>query len=235
MYLNALHSTGFAKAIQSAKTVILPIGSTEAHGPHCALGTDHLIPDELAQRINGVLGDQIMIAPTIPYGHTWGLAPFPGTINVASDVFGAYVTAVGEELIRQGFEYIVLLNGHGGNIPSLSGVTEALSDAGGKCLTLNWWVDYREAIAKIAPGTGHGGEDETSLVLGIDEVLADATLAVDHDIDMPMNVKFKDSFKVAYPNAQSGDGSKATREKGLALYEILVQHIIEDIKVLWRY
>lgn len=235
MYLQDLNTTRFGEVVQKIDTVVLPIGSTEAHGPHCALGTDNLIPAELAKRIDGKLGDKVMIAPAISYGHTWGLAPFPGTINVDSDVFAAYVTAVGAELIRQGFKYIVLLNGHGGNIPSLQGVTEKLSDIGAKCLTLNWWVDYKSEISRVAPGTGHAGEDETSLVLAIDESLAEVSLAADHVIDMPGSIKFKGSFQRSYPQAQSGEGSKATREKGLELYHILTKAIIEDIQLLWKY
>lgn len=235
MYLQELNTTRFEEVIQKINTVILPIGSTEAHGPHCALGTDNLIPAELVKRINDKLGEEVMIAPPIQYGHTWGLAPFPGTINIDSDVFAAYVTAVGAELIRTGFKYIVLLNGHGGNIPSLQGVTEKLSDMGAKCLTINWWIDYKSEISKVAPGTGHAGEDETSLVLAIDEHLAEVSLASDHMIDMPSSIKFKGSFQLSYPRAQSGEGSKATREKGLELYNIMTKGMIEDIQLLWKY
>lgn len=235
MYLQELNSTRFGEEIQRLNTVILPIGSTEAHGPHCALGTDNLIPAELAKRIDAVLGDKVMIAPPIPYGHTWGLAPFPGTLNIESDVFAAYVTAVGSELLRQGFKYLVLLNGHGGNIPSLAGVTEKLADQGAKCLTLNWWVDYKAKISQVAPGTGHAGEDETSLVMSIDQRFADLALAADHVINMPANVKFKGSFTWSYPQAQSGEGSKATVEKGLEIFNILTDAIISDIQVLWNY
>ncbi|KLU60624.1 creatinine amidohydrolase [Peptococcaceae bacterium CEB3] len=235
MYMYRLHSTEFSKAMKYINTVILPVGSTEVHGPHCALGTDNLIPEELARRLNEVFDREVMVAPTIPYGHSWGLSEFPGTINIDSDVFGRYVTAVGTEFLREGFRHIVLMNGHGGNIPVLAGVTERLADLGAKCLTFNWWTDYREAIGQVAPGIGHAGEDETSLLLAIDESLADVKLAGDHRIDMPGNVKFKGSFRLAYPQAMSGSGSQASATKGETLYNILVKTMADEIRRLWTY
>ncbi|MHB1654553.1 MAG: creatininase family protein [Desulfitobacteriaceae bacterium] len=235
MYMEHMNSTRFAEKVKSVKTVILPIGSTEAHGLHCALGTDNMIPAELAYRINAEMEDEVVVAPPITYGHNWGMESVPGTINIPTNLYADFLTVVGTELVRHGFEYIIILNGHGGNIPALTSATERISDAGAKILTVNWWVDYRDQIAEIASGTGHGGEDETSMILALNENYAELPLAVDHDIDMPSNIKFKGSVQLAYPNHQSGAGSKASAAKGEQIFQLLTKTIMNDIRRLWSY
>lgn len=64
---------------------ILPIGTIEAHGYHCPLGTDTLIPEHLAARAEALNPELILVAPAVPYGHSWDLGPYPGTLDVAPD------------------------------------------------------------------------------------------------------------------------------------------------------
>lgn len=235
MYLERLNMHQFVELMKDARvtTALIPIGMTEAHGEHCALGTDFLIPREFVRRLDQVVGDKVVMAPEIPYGHSWSLAPFSGTLDIPGRVFADYVSAVGEQLVRQGFQYIVLFNGHGGNMPALSFVSEHLADLGATVLSINWWIDYRDLIVPIAPDFGHAGEDETSCVLAIDESLADMQYAHKHLDSVSRKLRFSGMETYNYPNANNGDATKATAEKGLAIYDALIPAIIDDLEDMW--
>lgn len=235
MYMSDLTARAFRELQHTVNTVIIPIGMIEAHGPHCSLATDILIPREFVKRLDPLIGDRVLMAPEIPYGHSWGLEPFAGTIEVSGETFGQYVLEVASGFIRNGFTNLILFNGHGGNMAALNLVSEKLADRGAAVLTINWWLDYRDEIVKYAADTGHAGEDETSTVLAIDEKLVDMTGIGQHTIPTPRNLKFKGMQHVAYPEAYSGNAAAATREKGEQIYQALLPLIIHDIETMWRF
>ncbi len=234
MYMMNLTASRFKEIKKSVDTVLLPIGMIEMHGPHCSLGTDVWIPREFVRRLDQRIGDRVLMAPEVAYGHSWGLAPFEGTIDISAEAFSQYVFEIGKEFHRNGFEQIVLFNGHGGNIPSLTTVAEKLADIGMKVLTINWWMDYREQILEITQGPGHGGEDETSLILAIDEKLADPNLAGDHQLKMNPKIKFEKSGLKFFEDGYLGNAGAATAEKGEKLYEMMLELVLTDIEDLWR-
>ncbi|KAA0549872.1 creatininase family protein [Bacillus sp. BGMRC 2118] len=234
MYLMDLNMSKFQEMKKQINSVIIPIGMLEAHGPHCSLGTDVLIPRELIRRLDEELGHSLFIAPEIPYGHSFGLLPFDGTIDVSSDAFMMYVYQVGKELHRNGLTNIILFNGHGGNIPSLQLVSEKLADLGAFVLTINWWIDYRSTILHITPGFGHAGEDETSLILAIDENLADTDHLEHHELGADPRLKYHNWGSDMFPNGYSGNPGAATAEKGEKLYQVLVPLIVSDIENMWN-
>jgi creatinine amidohydrolase len=235
MYMMDLNMTTFQELQNKVNTVLLPIGMIEAHGPHCSLGTDILIPREFVKRLDPMIGEKVLMAPEIPYGHSFGLAPFPGTIDVSGDAFAQYVLEIGKGFLHNGFQNIILFNGHGGNAASLSLVSEKLADAGATVLTINWWLDYRDTIVTIAPDTGHAGEDETSTMMAIDEAYVDMKYVGQHTIPVPRNLKFPNLGKTAYPEAYSGDAASATVEKGERIYEALLPLIVRDIETMWAF
>jgi creatinine amidohydrolase len=237
MYMERLNMHRFRDVLQAGtvETALIPIGMTEAHGEHCALGTDFLIPREFVRRLDTVVGDKVMMTPEIPFGHSWSLASFPGTLDIPGQVFADYVSAVGEQLVRQGFHYVVLFNGHGGNMPALSFVSERLADLGATVLSINWWMDYRDLILPIAPDFGHAGEDETSCVMAIDESLVNLAHAHRHMDSVSRKLRFSGMEAFNYPHANNGDATKATVEKGLAIYEALVPAILQDLEDMWNH
>ena len=233
MYMMNLTASQFIEVKKKVNTVLLPIGMIETHGPHCSLGTDMWIPKEFVRRLDQEIGDKVLMAPEVAYGHSWALAPFEGTINISTEAFSQYVYEIGKEFQRNGLDQIILFNGHGGNIPSLSIVTEKLADLGMKILTINWWLDYREQILEITKGPGHGGEDETSLVLAIDEKLADPSIVGNHQVKFNGKIRFANMGKRLYKDGYLGDAGSATAEKGEQLYQKMLELVIADIEDLW--
>ena len=230
MYMKYQNMDSFKEKIKDINTVVIPIGMIEAHGHHCSLATDILIPSKFCEILNKEIGDSIMIAPAVNYGHSWALSPYPGTINVSMEAFSNYVKEIALEFIRNGFKNIVLLNGHGGNASALSPVAEAIANNDGVSVTFHWWIDFKEEILKITEGQGHAGEDETSAVLAIDESLVDMSKATSNNININGRILFKDFGKLIYKDALSGDATKATKEKGEQIYTSVSKRMIEIIK-----
>lgn len=234
MDMMTMNLRDFKEMQKTVNTVLLPIGMIEAHGPHCALGTDVLIPREFIRRLEKIRGSQILMAPEVSYGHSWGLSPFPGTIDISAKAFSNYVFEICRGFSDNGFKNIILFNGHGGNISSLDIVTEKLADIGVRTLTINWYIDYREDIKKITSDPGHAGEDETSLVLAIDQSYAFTEGVGNHEIPLAKRFRFKNGGMTLYPEAFSGNAQAATVEKGEKLYSMMLDLVLQDIETLWE-
>lgn len=229
MYLADYTSDDFKANLNKANMAIVPIGSVEAHGHHLPLGTDVFSPRLFCKKINEKIGEQLWIAPEIPYGQSYDLSVFPGTIHIPTEVMSSYVFFVGKSLFDNGIKKLVFLNGHGGNINALNLASEKLMQLGMEVVIINWWLDFSKDILTVTEGQGHGGEDETSAILYYDEKLVQMSKAMKNDKKPLMKVFFKDRGRVLFENALTGDATLATKEKGEKIFRILTQRIIELI------
>lgn len=173
-------------------TVLVPVGTVEAHGI-TPLGTDVIIPEDMALQIAERI--DALVAPTVAYGITRGLLGHPGTLHIRPETFKTYMRDVLESLARVGFRYLIVINGHGGQTDELKGVLFEISrDEQVKTLLIDWWFDTDE-IRKQTLGreSGHGGADETAAVMAIDPGLVKRDL---YREDMAM--RYSKQFS-AYP------------------------------------
>jgi len=139
---------------------LLPVGSTEQHGPHAPLGTDCLTADAVARAGVDASDRTVVVGPTIPVGVAAEHRRFDGTLWVSPDTFRAYVRETVESLFAHGFDRVVVVNGHGGNVDALREVTAETTRAGeGYVVPFTWFesVDADELM-------GHGGALETALL-----------------------------------------------------------------------
>src|SRR5512139_509769 len=99
-----------------AVVALVPIGSTEPHGPHLGLGTDVVISAAACVRACELLDKKgpltAVIAPAISYGVTDCAVGFPGAVSIPPDVLTAYVAAVCDGLLAQGLRHVCLVNNH---------------------------------------------------------------------------------------------------------------------------
>jgi creatinine amidohydrolase len=229
MYMVDYTSDDFKANLSKAEIAIIPVGSVEAHGHHLPLGTDVFSPRLFCKMINGRIGEKIWIAPEIPYGQSYDLSIYPGTIHIPTEVMSSYVLHVGKSLLDNGIKKLIFLNGHGGNANALNLASEKLMQLGMDIIVINWWLDFSKEILTITEGQGHAGEDETSAVLYYDEKLVQIDKAMKNTKKPLMRVYFKDRGKVLYENALSGDATLATVEKGEKIFELLTEKMVELI------
>lgn len=164
-------------AVELGKVCVVPCGAVEQHGPHLPLDVDLVCPTEIARGAGRQLPEKMLVLPTVAYGYTGHVMDFPGTINNDYQHFMQHVLDITKSLAYHGFKKIVLLNGHGSNMPNLDLVARRTClETDAECVLSGWWrlleVDkeflprWRES--KFPGGCSHAGELETSLYLFLD-------------------------------------------------------------------
>jgi creatinine amidohydrolase len=230
-----------SEVVGKMDTVVIPVGTLERHGPHCSVMSDVLIPEKIAQEIDGLMGEKVLIGPTIPYGHTWRLKSHAGSHDVPRQVLADYAFYVVKGFQQWGIKYAVLLNGHGGNIEALHDAAERASDLGIKTVVLSWWTGGFQAVMKevVQDLGGHGGEAETSLLwnAGDQYVDSDAIPKQEHSYSFKAGASVSDVFdqdvnKKIYPQAYSGRPFAASKEKGRVLTQKAAKLVVETIDAL---
>ena len=148
---------------ETINTVLVPLGSLEPHGviPN---GTDNLAPESMAravaERVNA------LVAPTLNYGITPAMEAYPGAVSISSGAYRGFVSDMLGSLADNGFQNVILLNGHGGNTEILQSlVTEISNENRVRVLLVNWWsltLDITQEI--FGENGGHAANNETAYI-----------------------------------------------------------------------
>ncbi len=102
MYTALMNTEEFKKAISKIDTIIIPVGSHEAHGMHCPLGTDNLIPERLCADLEGQMADEVLTMPPVNYGYSPLLAAFSGTVCLKAETLVSLYSEIGCSLAAWG-------------------------------------------------------------------------------------------------------------------------------------
>lgn len=233
MYWDQLTTRKFQDLTGKVTTALLPTGTVEAHGLHCPLGTDNLAPAELARRLEARHPEELLVAPPIPYGHSWELEEWPGTLSIPAQAFETYVTEVGKAMLKWGIRHLIIINGHGGNTGALSHAAETLADLGARVAISNWWMDYAQDIRTVTEGQGHAGEDETSVMLAV----AGHMVEMEHAGYNPYRPKFRfkdqSQRRTVLRHAVTGDGRLGTAAKGEKILDLVVERLDQLVLDMW--
>ncbi len=176
--MDLAESTRTGAADASTRVSVLPVGSTEQHGPHAPLGTDWLSADAVARAGVKRYPGEAVIAPVIPIGIAAEHRQFAGTLWVTDDTFRAYVRETIESLASHGWDRIVVVNGHGGNVPALREICgQVTRDETAYAVQFTWFdaVDIDDVALPTETSMGHGGSVETSLLRHLRPDLVDET------------------------------------------------------------
>jgi creatinine amidohydrolase len=182
------------KVFEENNMAILPVGSTEQHGPHNPLGTDHIIAAKMAFEVGERTG--ILVLPVIPVGVSDHHRQFPGTLWVPPEVFRDYVKAVTLAAASHGVKKFLVINGHGGNTSSLMEIAGKLRREHGVFVAV---------ASAFPPMDGHAGEGETSANLYFHGHL----VRMDRAVDTKQNEKIGnlkiEGFNFVYPGRFAWD------------------------------
>jgi creatinine amidohydrolase len=214
--------------IKRDPVVILPVGATEAHGPHLPLGTDSFQPEAIANMLAARIGG--LVAPPIKYGHHSSTRNMVGTIAISFDTLRALVREVMESMIQDGIRKIVVLSGHAGHVhlAALKVAAEEVvreNDVRVMLLTdydLAWEVSKEMGFED----DGHGGMVETSRIMAIAADLVREGAGRGEFVDQEFMVV--PNPEICFPHGYSGPAEEASRELGRRINEHVVNRL-EDI------
>jgi creatinine amidohydrolase len=113
--------------LQHDDVAIVPIGSTEQHGPAGPLGLDTYVAIGLAEDAAKQTG--VLVAPPLWYGESTHHMGFSGTLTLQVETMIAVVKDICRSLARHGFRKLILINGHkGSNLPALNAAAKSLHE-----------------------------------------------------------------------------------------------------------
>jgi creatinine amidohydrolase len=238
------------EAVAGNRVAVLPVGTVEQHGPHLPLVTDVLTATEMSRRAVERIPEEAILLPSVYYAFNEHHLDFPGTIAVEGPTFINYVTDIGSSLAHHGFRKILLVNGHGSNVPfldiaarNITNHTEAI------CAMAPWWnLVPKELFAELREsawpgGMAHGCELETSVLLYLrgdlvqfDKAQPDFPIQRSEffywDLQAASPVFFQEFFSRYSRTGTLGDPTKATAEKGRRFVEAVVERLVALIRDL---
>ena len=204
--------------------LLVPVGSTEQHGPHLPLDTDTRIAAAVAHAVAAdpappLVRGQVLVAPAVPFGSSGEHAGFAGTLSIGAETTEAVLV----ELIRSAtepgggpFVAALIVNGHGGNAAAVVGAVGRLVAEGRRVAA--WAPSLPRADA-------HAGFTETSLALHLfrDLVRTDAMAAgATSPVTELMPQLRSGGVAAVSPNGVLGDPTGANASEGAALFAHLV-------------
>jgi creatinine amidohydrolase/Fe(II)-dependent formamide hydrolase-like protein len=218
---------------------LLPVGAIEQHGPHLPLDTDAFDADYLAKRVAaGCPEPKPLVLPLVAYGVSYAHDDFSGTLSVSPDTLARLVYEIGMSVARQGITKLIIVNGHGGNGPALHFAAQLINRDAHifTCVDTGETSDAEVNAMSDVPNDVHAGDIETSTALAVRPDL----------VRKDRMEKFIPRFSSKYldftarggvgwyaqtakitPSGVFGDPTRATREKGEKMWDVMVEHLVE--------
>jgi creatinine amidohydrolase len=222
-----------------ARTALVPLGSTEQHGPHLPFATDTLVADALAERFCLRVPEALRL-PTLPFGCAPEHLGFPGTLSLAAETLSALL----EDLVRcldgHGFARVAIFSAHGGNAGLLRSARARLAAAATRAEVLvlgdGPWVSEallgaaaREGVGAAAAGH-HAGELETSLMLALapGDVRSERFEIGVTEIPRDPQTLFYPDLRTRAPNGVVGDPRGARAERAAGYLDAWVDALVAE-------
>jgi creatinine amidohydrolase len=232
-----------AAQLKQHPLVILPAGSVEQHGPHLPTGTDilaaNVISRRVAERMDG------LVLPATPLGVTPMHMPFEGTLTLTPDTYMRVTIETCQSAAKHGAKYLLILNWHEGNIPSLAIAAEQLHRQHGMTVvTVQACYVADELYGASCNGLTHGGEIEALAVLAdrpelvhLDRIDDSSDHAHGHTMDKLRRTRafqpvLTDIRSIA-PTGWFGSPQHATAEKGARMLDDIAVTIARETAAIF--
>jgi mycofactocin precursor peptide peptidase len=220
---------GSATSSQLSSTppsILIPLGSTEQHGPHLPLDTDSRIATAVARGAVARLGQEWLVAPAIAYGASGEHQSFAGTISIGTEALTMLLVEYGRSADCWA-DRLVFVNGHGGNVDAL---TRAVTRLRAEGRDVGW------CPCTAVGGDAHAGHTETSVLLHISpaDVLTDRWLA-GNGAPLPELLPSMRRGGVAAVSRVGilGDPTTATPSEGKRIFAEMVDGCVRRVARWW--
>jgi creatinine amidohydrolase len=212
------------------KKIIIPIGSTEQHGPHLPVSTDTIIAEYFANQLTKKIPSYSLSG--IPSGVSFEHRPF-FNISISNDLLSELLSQMCISLGENGFNQIIIINGHRGNMGVVQYIPQKVERINSKVKVFG--INYWHLIEREFD---HGGFVETSLMLAIAPKLVQMHKAKSGYLNKKMLhstyttfLSNTSSFKITR-NGVLGDPRKATKEEGKKIISITIKNLVRTLKEL---
>jgi len=234
MLIEEMTMTEFEAGLGRTRTVVIPFGSVEEHGPHLPLSTDTIEACEVARK--AALLIPLFVAPPVHYGNCRSTACHPGTISISTQTLKSLLKDIVRSLRTQGLRNIIVISGHAGGAHCM-----ALQDAGEELIAefsdismavvTEFDLARQEGRGLIeTAGDSHAGEIETSRILHSHPHLVKGSARAESPC-FPPGILVRDKRRY-WPGGVWGDPAKASAEKGARLEELVVGKLVELVRLL---
>lgn len=258
IYFTDLKWPEVEKIREKNPVIILPVGMIEEHGHHLPISCDTDIASYTARTVAEKIKDEIpvLLMPAIWTGyHGKPVSDFPGSIRLEAETFKNLVYDIVASLCRNAFSKILIINGHGHNPCILELVCREIGDKFDvyPILTNVWNMIGKEGAryrkSKQGGMAGHGDEQETAMMLAINEDLVDMSKALDESATFQNKFVAGDTFpeheviKVYWSSwalqgtrtGLLGDAAAATKDTGEKLFELVIRNYCDLIKLYYNH
>ena len=212
------------------KRIIIPLGSTEQHGPHLPVSTDTIIAEYFANQLTKKIPSYSLSG--IPSGVSFEHRPF-FNISISNDLLSELLSQICISLGENGFNQIIIINGHRGNMGVVQYIPQKVERINSKVKVFG--INYWHLIEREFD---HGGFVETSLMLAIAPKLVQMHKAKSGYLNKKMLhstyttfLSNTSSFKITR-NGVLGDPRKATKEEGKNIISITIKNLVRTLKEL---
>lgn len=219
--------------------VIVPVASTEQHGPHLPLATDAIIGEELSCRIADQL-DSALVAPTVRPGVSPFHRDFAGSLSIPAEYLMGLLKHLVFSLEQHGATHIVLLPSHGGNFPSVNTLAPELAQEL-ESASLHVLADlerYMELMSEGLQESGveyeepvvHAGATETAIMLAVaPSLVREDKIEPGYEGDISMGDLLEKGFQPYTTSGVLGDPTHATAAAGEKILETITNAYVAQL------
>lgn len=223
--------------LKSSQTLIVPVGSTEQHGPTALIGTDFLT----AMDISRMVGEKScrLVAPSLNYGMANHHLGFPGSASLNPTTYILVIKDLVESWKSQGFKNFLFINGHGGNIAPLTSAFSEIKrgSENSKLSLINWWhlkcvQDYENEVFKEENGF-HATCGEVSVTQHFHPEAFKTIPSQSFKVEKPIThwPLSSTEMKKFYPDGRmASNPALATTDHGQKIANLACDHICEMLK-----